>query len=313
MCLNPAVRVSSSIAALFALSHVFALPASAQGVKKLPLLPVFQAGNTYRFVTTTEVQMQMTPQSLRQVIVEQQARFDATVRVDGKKGVKLRGLTEKLSVVLQSGDRRLSYDSLKPEDKATTLGKHFQGSLNRWVDLTLDYEMRVVSAEEHGRAGGATPLPGLPQFGPDELRQLISNIGQGFTEPNASDGDEWVLKGSRNVGEVGEISFDITYRHRGAAEFEEHRCVNIEFGGQMSGDVELPGNSGSAFSQGKMDFQGNGLEGRILYDPAERMVRQSEQNIVMRLQIPGKAGGEPRQIPMRQRAVVRLLHVVPTK
>lgn len=307
------MRVSSSIAALFALCHVFVLPASAQDAKKLPLLPVFQVGNTYRFVTTTEVQMQMTPQSVRQVIVEQQARFDVSVRVDGKKGVKLKGLTEKLSVSLQSGDRKVSYDSLKPEDKATTLGKHFQGSLNRWVDLTLDDEMRVVSAEEHGRAGVATPLPGLPQFGPDELKQLVSNISQGFTEPGASEGDEWVLQGSRNVGEVGEISFDITYRHRGVAEYEEHRCINIEFGGQMRGDVELPGSGSSAFSQGKMDFQGNGLEGRILYDPIERMVRQSEQNIVMRLQIPGKAGGEPRQIPMQQRAIVRLLHVVPTQ
>ncbi len=294
-----------------AFCQVFVFSASAQDSKKIPLLPVFEAGNTYRFVTTTEVHMQMTPQTVRQVVVEQQARFDVSVRVDGKKGVKLKGLTEKLSVKLQSGDRKLSYDSLKPEDKATTLGRHFQASLNRWVDLTLDDEMRVVSSEEHGRAGVATPLPGLPQFGPDELKQLISNISQGFTEPNASTGDEWVLQGSRKVGEVGEIAFEITYRHRGFADFEEHRCINIEFGGQMNGDVELPGSGGSAFSKGRMDFQGNGLEGRILFDPTVRMVRQSEQNIVMRLQIPGKPGDEPREIPMQQRAIVRLLHVVP--
>ncbi len=305
------MRVTSSIVALVALCHGFVLCASAQDSKKLPLRPVFEAGKTYRFVTTTEVQMQMTPQTVRQVIVEQQARFDASVRADGKKGVKLKGLTEKLAVRLQSGDRKLSYDSLKPEDKSTTLGKHFQASLNRWVDLTLDNEMRVVSSEEHGRAGVATPLPGLPQFGPDELKQLVSNISQGFTEPDASEGDEWVLQGTRNVGEVGAIAFEITYRHRGLADFEEHRCVNIEFDGQMNGDVELPGSGSSAFSPGKMDFQGNGLEGRMLFDPAVRMVRQSEQHIMMSLQIPGKAGDEPRQVPMQQRAVVRLLHVVP--
>lgn len=257
--------------------------------------------------------MQMPSGSVRQVIVEQQARFDASVRADGKKGVKLKGLTEKLSVALQSGDRTLTYDSLKPEDKTTTLGKHFQAALNRWVDITLDDEMRVVAAEERGRAGVATPLPGLPQFGPDELKQLVSTISQGFTEPNASEGDEWVLQGSRNVGEVGELNFDIIYRHRGPADFEEHRCINLEFGGQLSGDVELPGNSSSAFSRGKMDFQGNGLEGRILYDPIERMVRHSEQTIVMTLQIPGKVLEEPREIPMQQRAIVRLLHVVPTQ
>lgn len=307
------MRVSSSIVALLAFCQVFVFCVSAQDSNKLPLRPVFEAGNTYRFVTTTEVHMQMTPQSVRKVVVEQQARFDASVRVDGKKGVKLKGLTEKLSVKLQSGDRKLSYDSLKPEDKATTLGRHFQASLNRWVDLTLDDDMRVVASEEHGRAGVATPLPGLPQFGPDELKQLVSNISQGFTEPNASEGDEWVLQGSRKVGDVGELVFEITYRHRGPAEFEEHRCITIEFGGQMNGDVELPGSGASVFSKGKMDFQGNGLEGRIFFDPSVKMVRHSEQNIVMRLQIPGKAGDAPRQIPMQQRAIVRLLHVVPAQ
>jgi len=257
--------------------------------------------------------MQMPSGSVRQVIVEQQARFDASVRLGGKKGVMLKGLTEKLSVALQSGARTLTYDSLKPEDKTTTLGRHFQAALNQSVDITLDPEMRVLAAEEHGRAGVATPLPGLPQFGPDELKQLVSSISQGFTEPNASAGDEWVLQGSRNVGEVGELNFDIIYRHRGPADFEDHRCINLEFGGQLSGNVQLPGSGGSAFSRGKMDFQGNDVEGRILYDPIERMVRHSEQTIVMKLQIPGKAMEEQREIQMQQRATVRLLQVVPTQ
>lgn len=284
--------------------------AKAQSTLDVPLKPVFQPGSTYRFVSQTAVRMQMPGQNVREVVIEQQARFDATVRSDGKKGVGLKARTERLNVDLKSGSRALSYDSLNPEDREKALGKHFQASLNRWVDLKLDNAMRIVGSEEGGRAGSATPLPGLPQFGPDELKQLVATIPQGFPEDGkAGEGDEWVLKGSRDIGEVGELTFDIIYRNRGMQTYEDHKCIAIEFSGKMAGDLALGGGGNSAFSNGRMDFQGTGLQGRILFDPLERMIRFSEQTITMGLSVPGKPGEQPTTIPMQQRAVVRLLNV----
>lgn len=271
----------------------------------------FEAGKTYRFVNKTTVRMQVPAQGIREVSIEQQARFDVSERPDGKAGVTVKAITERLAIDLRSGERRIAFDSLKAEDRQTRIGQHFKASLNRWGDLVLNRDLRVVSAEVGGRAGVATPLPGLPQFGPDELQQLIASIPQGLPEDPVAPGDEWVLQGGRGVDDVGEVAFDITYRHMGEKDFESFPCVLIEFSGQLSGDVALP-TRGGAFDGGKMDFRGTSLSGRILFDGEEKTVRSSEQTLSMLMELPGGTGSAPVQVPIEQRVELRLLHVIPT-
>lgn len=289
-----------------------AVPAQPAGPEAV-IQPRFDPGNTYRFVNRTEVRMELPGKGMREVTIEQQARFDVGVRTDGKSGVKLKGRTERLKILLKSGEKEISYDSLKPEDQKSALGQHFRSSLNRMVELTLNEELRIISSEESGRAGAATPLPGLPQFGPDELKQLINTVQQGFPEDPVRVGDEWVLKGSRPVGEVGELNFDLDYRYLGEMNYDSHNCSNIEFTGNLSGDVALSAGENSAFSRGRMDFQGTSIRGRILFDPLINMIRLNEQTIGMLLEVPGASGDAPVRVPMEQRASLSLLHVVPTK
>lgn len=273
--------------------------------------PAFEPGKTYRFVTQTGVRMQLPGRGIRELFIEQQARFDATKRDDGKAGTALRARTERLKIDLRSGSQRISYDSLSEEDRKTRLGQHFRASLNRWVDLKLNKDFRIVHSEVGGRAGTAAPLPGVPQFGPDEMRKLVALIPQGLPDDKVRPGDEWVLKGGRDVGEVGGVTFDITYRFRGDTEHEGYACQEIELSGLLAGDVALP-STGGALSGGRMDFGGTSLRGRILFDPAEKTVRYSEQAISMLLELPGGVGEQPVQVPVEQKATLRLLHSVPT-
>lgn len=275
--------------------------------------PSFDPGNTYRFVNRTEVRMELPGKGIREVKIEQQARFDVGVRTDGKDGVKLQGRTERLKIDLKSGEKALAYDSLKSEDQTTALGKHFRASLNRMIELVLNEDLRIVSSEESGRAGIATPLPGLPQFGPDELKQLINTVQQGFPEDPIRVGEEWTLKGRRPVGEVGEMNFDLNYRYMGMVNYDGNNCADIEFSGQLQGDVALSAGGNTAFSRGKMDFQGTQIQGRILFDPLIKMIRLNEQRIGMLLEVPGSPGEPAVRVPMEQRATLSLLHVVPTK
>lgn len=288
------------------------LPAQvAQPEGPVELYPEFQPGNTYRFVSTTEVVMRLPGQGSKEMVVEQQARLDVRVRKDGRDGVAIKARTERLDVDLRSGTRELEYNSLEKEDRETALGKHFQASLNRFVELKLDTKLRIVDSEEGGRAGVATPLPGMPQFGPDELQKLVASISQGFPEDPVSVGDEWVLKGNRSVGEAGEMSFEVTYRFTGYTNHEGNNCAVIEFDGRLTGDLALSNNPDSAFSQGRMDFQGTSLKGRILYDPLDKTVRFSEQTISMTLDVPAGAGEQPTRVPMQQRSTLRLLQIAP--
>lgn len=276
------------------------------------IYPEFQPGNTYRFVSKTEVMMRLPGQGAKEMVVEQQARLDVGVRKDGRDGVAIKARTERLDVDLRSGTRELEYNSLEKEDRETTLGKHFQASLNRWVDLKLDTKLRIVDSEEGGRAGIATPLPGMPQFGPDELQKLVASIPQGFSEDPVAVGDEWVLKGERSVGEAGEMSFEVTYRFTGYTSYEGNNCAEIVFDGRLTGDLALSNDPNSAFSKGRMDFQGTSLKGRILFDPLDKTVRFSEQAISMTLDVPGGVGEQPTRVPMQQRSTLRLLQIAPT-
>lgn len=297
----------------FPLLSVDLLAQTVEPIGPQEIYPEFQPGNTYRFVTTTEVMMQLPGQGKKEMVVEHQARLDVGVRKDGRKGVAIKARTERLDVDLRSGARELKYNSLEKKDRETTLGKHFESSLNRWLDLQLDSKMRIVSAEEGGRAGVATPLPGLPQFGPDELRKLVASIPQGFPEDPVEVGDEWVLKGDRSVGEAGAMAFEVTYRFMGYNSFEGNNCAVIEFDGRLTGDLALTTDSESVLSQGRMDFQGTSLVGRILFDPLDKTVRFSEQAISMTLDVPAGSGEQPARVPMQQKSTLRLLQVAATQ
>lgn len=280
--------------------------------KATTIRPKFLPGNTYRFVTRTELHTSLGGGG--NVFVEQQVRFDAGVRVDGKEGVAVKARSERLDVQMQSGGRTISYHSLKPEDRTTLVGRHFEAALYRSVDLTLNEDLRVAAAVEGGRIGPATPLPGLPQFGPDELKQLIGTIPQGFPTKAVYPGDTWTLQGTRGVGSVGSLTFEITYQFTGPVIFEENQCLGIEFAGRLHGDVPLPTSEDEAATGGLAGLVGHSMSGRLLFDPLDEMLRFSEQHISLQLSIPGPAGSEPQPqpVPIEETTTIRLLHVVPT-
>jgi len=284
--------------------------ARAPGSKAIAIRPEFLPGNTYRFVTRTQLRTSLG--GAGNASVEQQSRLDAGVRVDGKKGVVIKARSERLDVQLQSGGRTISYQSLKPEDRGTLVGRHFEAALYRSVDFTLNEDLRVASAVEGGRVGPETPLPGLPQFGPDELKQLVGTIPQGFPAKPVHPGDTWTLQGMRSVGSAGSLTFEITYRFTGPVTFEENQCLNIEFAGQLSGDVPLPSAADGAPDAGVMGLQGHSLTGRLLFDPLDKMLRFSEQRISLTLALPGAEGAPPQPVPVEQVTTIRLLHVVAT-
>lgn len=324
MCFTGRVRISSSILTFSLLAGITSLSAQVPEAPPVPDSPslrpeaakpekleaAFLPGKTYRFVNKTKVRMQLPGRGIREIAIEHQARFDSKSRGDGKEGAEVKARTERLNIEIRSGEKQYTFDSLKEEDKEKRIGKHFRASLNRWVDLTLNRDFRVVSAVEGGRAGIASPLPGMPQFGPKELQQLVALIPQGLPEDPVAPSDEWVLKGSREVGEVGALGFDITYRNAGAVVHEGHNCVQIDLSGRLSGDVALPSAGGSAFSGGRMDFQGTSLRGKIIFDPMEKTIRLSEQMISMLMELPGAPGQPPSQIPVEQTAILRLIHVI---
>ncbi len=265
--------------------------------------PVFEAGKTYRFLVRTAVQMAPLGEMPRQIEMTQQARFDVDPGKRNETAVSLRGLTERLTVSIQSGTKNLQYDSLGSSNEESAIGRHFESTVNRFVTVELDESMKVLSHEEGGKSGGATPLPGLPRFGPEELVQLIHLLPQGYPRDPVQVGDEWVLRGDRRVGELGELGFEISYRLTGPVEFEGRSCLAIDFRGQMTGDV------GSADSR-HIDFQGSRIAGRMLFDPEAGMTRQAEHFVSMVVNTPGETTGETRPVPMQQKMTVELMQVV---
>ncbi|HQW28146.1 MAG TPA: hypothetical protein PK529_03115 [Verrucomicrobiales bacterium] len=280
-----------------------------RGSKSNSLLirPEFLPGNTYRFVTRTELKS-----PAGDAVIEQQARFDAKVRVDGKRGIVVKARTERLDVQLQAGGRTAIYRSLEPADQETLIGKHFQSALYRSVDFTLNQDLRIDSSEEGGRAIPESPLPGMPRFGPEELKQLIGMIPQGFSVEPVRFGESWVLQGSRSVSEIGILNFEVTYRLAGPINFEDNQCLSIEFSGQLNGEVPLSRSDGVPAGESLAGLQGNGMRGRILFDPLDKMVRYIEQSLDLNLVMPGIGSAAPQQVPVQQTTAIRLLHVIAT-
>lgn len=297
-------------------------------LKAEKIRPEFQPGNTYRFVVKTELQ----DATGGGFTLEHQARYDAKVRVDGKPGVVLKARTERLDLLLSSQGSTVSYQSLIPEDQETPLGRHLRATLNRSVDLTLDPRGRIDAVKEGTGGDPSSLLAGVPSFGPEELAQWITLLTQGYTDRPVGPGDEWTFRGTRSVGEAGVANFDLGYRYAGPAAFEGNRCIAIDCSGTLAGTLPEAGGAGPTAA-----FQASRLQGRIFYDPLDRMVRFAEQEVELWISRPstvpsatGTFPAEPAVSPaaaldpaaaaaapvnhaaVRETTTVRLLHVVPT-
>ncbi len=284
-------------------------PKSANPELDLPMLlkPKFLKGNTYRFITTTNITMEIPGQGFRSIEIEQQARFDTSPRKKKKKGVFLKGLTEHLVVKIQSIEKTTLYDSLIAKTRDTPLGKHLHSAMIRRVEIELNKDQRIVSFKEVGRVALPGPLPGMPEFGPDELKQLISTVPQGYSGGKVKPGDQWTLVGKRKVDQVGEIEFEMMYRHAGQVLQDQVSCIVIEFGGRVRSGV-----SDDVTDIEPADFQGDRIEGKMIYDPELKMVRVIEQSISMLIAMPTEDSAvAPAMVPVEQKVVTRLLHIVP--
>ncbi|MEM6915908.1 MAG: hypothetical protein AAF491_05010 [Verrucomicrobiota bacterium] len=307
------------------LAFLWALPSSASAqVAEIPNAPgltrraepvvmslSFEAGRTYRFISHNFVRMQLPGQGIREATVEQQARFDATIREDGRSGVDLKGRIERLKVDFRSGEKRVSYDSFDSEDRSSQLGQHFRSSLNRWVDLRLGEKGQIVDVRQGGREGLGAVLPGVPQFGLNELEKLVAEVSQGLPENTVRPGDFWKFNGTREVSDLGDLEFDLTYRFLGVAEEEGVLCYDVQVNGQLGGVSRIP-EEGGEMAGGEMSFPGSSLTGRILFDPNEGMIRLREQSLSMLLELPSGKEGQVYQVPVEQNARVKLLHVIAT-
>ncbi|MBL9160007.1 MAG: hypothetical protein JNJ70_21175 [Verrucomicrobiales bacterium] len=282
----------------------FTLPGTtATSSKAERIRPEFQPGNTYRFVVKTELQLG----GGEGFTMEQQARYDAKVRVDGKPGIVLKARTERLDLTFNSRGTTLTYESLKPEDQETPLGRHVRATMNRLVDLTLDDRGRIDASVTSGGGDETALLPDVPKFGPDELEQLIAGLFQGFSEKRVAPGDGWSLQGTRQIGEIGALTFDLSCRHAGSVSFEGQNCLSIEYAGTLAGSLPDAGAAPTT-----VEVQTTSLSGRVYLDPLDKMVRHAQQSIDLWITRPAVGEEPPVQTPVRQITTLRLLHVVPT-
>ncbi|MEO0414603.1 MAG: hypothetical protein AAF226_06595, partial [Verrucomicrobiota bacterium] len=277
------------------------------------LLPTFKVGNTYRMVTTSEIRIQPEKKPSRVVQLRQQARFDAKPRVGfgAGNGVAIRGYTERLEVTIETDGKTLVYDSLDEKTHGSPMGRHLQSSVNRYVDLELNRRSRILEKKEGGPVGAATPLPGMPRFGPDELVQLINSLPQGFSPDPVRGGDEWVLKGKRSVGEMGELEFDVTYKYWGPEPYDEFTCEAITFNGYITGDISDIDNETA--EKRRIDFQKSRISGKMLFDKQLGMSRYAEQQVYMVVNEPAITGEEKTSTTINQKIETKLLQVVVRK
>lgn len=273
-----------------------------------PLRFAFLTGKTYRFVVETSVRAQIPGRGIRELSVKQQARIESRARAGGKAGTSLRCRTEHLGVEIRTGDTQLKYDSLDPSHKETRMGKHFRAALDRWIDVELNRDYRVVSSQIGERANLtalAEPIEGFPVFGAVELEQLVATLGQGLPPGSVAPGEVWQIEGSRTIEGAGEVAFGLACRYEGMVRHEGVDCDAIVLNGRLSGEPEVPGAAGPA----KGSFRDATLRGRILLDPEARTVRFSEQEMSLLLEFSAPDGGLV-QVPIEQAVAIRLLHVI---
>lgn len=293
------------------LQEVPNVPSLSGGGEPVSMRPTFEPGKTYRFISENFVRMQLPGQGIREATVEQQTRLDSTARSDGRAGVTLKARIERLKVDFRSGEKRVAYDSFNEEDRSSQLGQHFRNSLNRWVDLKLSAGLQILEVDFGGREGLGTLLPGVPQFGLNEVEKLVAEIPQGIPAGKVRPGEFWQVNGTREIPDLGDLNFEVTYRYLGSSMHEARSCYEIQVGGQLGGDARIP-EEGGAMAGGEISFQGTSLSGRILFDPLDATVRLKEQSLSMLMELPSRDGEEPFQIPVEQKAIIRLLHVIPT-
>lgn len=287
-------------------------PSVRGGSDPVRIVQELQPGNTYRFISYNLIRMQLPGKGIREATVEHQTRIDSSPRPDGRAGVSVRARIERLKVDFRSGDKRVTYDSFNQEDRSSQLGQHFRNSLNRWVDLKMSQNLEILGVTFGGREGLGTLLPGVPQFGLHELEKLIAEIPQGLPETKVRPGEVWQINGLKEVNDLGELNFNVTYRYMGVGEHEGIPCFDIQIGGQLGGEALIP-KSGGNMADRNMSFQGASMSGKILFDPALSTVRFKERTVSMLMELPGEKEGELVQIPVQQQATIRLLHMVPTK
>lgn len=276
------------------------------------LKPQFIPGKIYTYENKTTVTMQLpgpNGQAVeRQVIMGQQAKLVTSERAGGGAGTAIDATTEQLSFLVKAGEQEMKYDSTDEATKNSRLGQHFEGARQRSLSVEVDDTPKIVSSQEKGGGGPATPLPGMPEFGPDELRQLIHGLLQGFPPDPVKPGSEWTQKGKRPIGQFGDTEFEITYRYLGDETIDGAQCAIIEFGGQMKGDVEVSGPTPGA-QGGKLGFESQGLKGRLVFDKLRRAVRESSQTVSMNVDVPStdRLSNQKLRLPMRQEVVVKLV------
>lgn len=271
--------------------------------------PQFFPGKIYTYSSETDVVMDLPNQdggkSSRRVNMQHEARVVTAPRPDAA-GVLLDASTQRLQFSVTAGEKAMRYDSADEKTKSSALGQHFEGARMRSVAIELDDAQKIVKSEEKGGGGPATPMPGMPQFGPDELKQLVSGLLQGFPPDAVKPGSQWTQKGKRSLGQFGEMEFEISYRYKGDEAYDGADCAVIEFTGDMKGGVDVA-NGGAS---GKLGFEGQKLEGRLVYDKLRRAVRESRQTVDLTIDVPNPdpaAAGAPLRLPMRQQVTVKLL------
>ncbi|MCB1062416.1 MAG: hypothetical protein KDN20_05765 [Verrucomicrobiae bacterium] len=293
-------------AASFAPSRVNGQAATTEAGR---LVPQFIPGKIYTYVNETTVTMTLPSadggSAERKVMMGHQAKLVTAARGGGAAGTSIDASTEQLRFVVKSGEREMKYDSADESTKNSSLGQHFEGARQRTVTIEVDDTPKIVRSEEKGGGGPATPMPGMPQFGPEELLQLVSNLLQGFPPDPVKPGGEWTQKGKRSLGQFGEMDFEINYRYVGDETIDGADCAIIEFGGDMKGDVEVSGSQPGS-KGGKLGFDGKGLKGRLVFDKLRRVVRESTQTVSMTVDVPGP-NQQQIQLPVRQEVSLKLV------
>lgn len=264
---------------------------------------MFQVGNTYRFVKRTEVETA----GEKRLVLEAQLRYDAKVRLDGKTGVTLTARVERLDLSLQSGGVTLQYNSMKPEDQQTPIGKHLRASWKHPVDLILDPKGQIDGVQAYDVSKEVMYLLDVPRFDLDEIVQLVEGLPQGFPKRRVVAGETWRTRGTRPVGDLDAVEFSLLCRFAGAENFEDQKCFVIEMTGTCTGS--LPGGEGVD----KQMFEASQLSAKTYFDPLDKMIRFSEQQFEIWVGYPSQSEDEPDQrYPIREKMSVHLLHVIPT-
>lgn len=280
-------------------------PALAQEAR---FAPQFIPGKIYTYASETTVTLQLpTPdggKGERKVTMNHEARVETSVRPSGP-GAVLDTSTQRLQFRISSPGREMRYDSADPASQGSALGQHFESTRSRTVLIEIDDTPKIVRAEEKGEdpsAPAGNPMPGMPQFGPDELKQMIAGLLQGFPAESVKPGDEWSQKGRRSLGQFGEMDFEIGYRYKGDELYQETDCAIVEFTGDLKGGVSVagaqPGSEG-----GKVGFEGKNLSGRFVFDKLRRAVRESTQTVSLSIDVPG----QNLKLPMTQQVTIKLV------